>query len=75
VAVIYAVTNGYLDAVPVERVGSWERGFLEFLEAQHGEFLDRIRTEKALSEDLERILKSALQDFGARFAAEAEAAS
>src|SRR5687767_13333967 len=30
VAVIYAVTNGHLDQIPVERVKPWERGFHEY---------------------------------------------
>jgi F-type H+/Na+-transporting ATPase subunit alpha len=70
IAVIYAVTNGHLDEVPVERVGAWERGFLDFLEAQHDDFLTSLRTGKVLTEELEATLKAALADFNARFQAE-----
>src|SRR5687767_8885160 len=34
VVVIYAVTNGFLDEVPVADIREWERGFLEYLGAQ-----------------------------------------
>jgi F-type H+-transporting ATPase subunit alpha len=72
---IYAVTNGHLDQIPVERVGAWERGFMQFLEAQRSELLDGIRTEKVLSEALEATLKEALGDYNARFEAEHGAGS
>jgi F-type H+-transporting ATPase subunit alpha len=72
VVVIYAVTNGYLDNVPVERVGAWERGFLGFLEAEHSDLLASIVQEKALSDESETKLKSSLIAFNARFEAEAK---
>ncbi len=34
VMVIYAVTNGFLDDVPVGKVREWEKGFHEFMAAQ-----------------------------------------
>jgi F-type H+-transporting ATPase subunit alpha len=52
VAVIYAVTNGYLDQVPVERIRAWELGFHEHLSGQAPDVLEGIRTEKQLSEEL-----------------------
>jgi len=70
VVVIYAVTNGHLDQIPVERVRVWERGLLEFIGAQHPQIFDGIRTGKALTEEIEGQLKSALADFNARFQAE-----
>jgi F-type H+/Na+-transporting ATPase subunit alpha len=75
VAVIYAVTNGHLDAFPVERVRAWEERFLEFLEAQHPDFLEGFREEKNLTDELEGRLKTAIADFNARFEAEEAAAS
>ncbi len=69
VAVIYAVTNGYLDSFPVERVRLWEREFLDFLSAEKDDLLSSLRSEKVLTEDLEADLKKALDDFNARFEA------
>ena len=70
VVVIYAVTNGYLDEFPVESVRRWEREFVDFLAAQKASLLDGLRTEKALSEQLEGALKGALDEFNKRFRAD-----
>src|SRR5882672_788716 len=34
ISIIYALTNGYLDDVPVSAVREWERGFLEFMKSK-----------------------------------------
>ncbi len=70
VVVIYAVTNGYLDDFPVKRVGAWERGFLDFMATNKGEFMVALRAEQVLNEALEGELKGALGDFNALFEAE-----
>src|SRR5688500_13345943 len=74
VAIIYAVTNGYLDQVPVDRVRPWERGFHEYLSSRAPEILKGIREEKALSDDLEKELVAAIKAFDATFSAEQAAA-
>ncbi|MSR36877.1 MAG: F0F1 ATP synthase subunit alpha [Gemmatimonadetes bacterium] len=74
VAVIYAVTNGYLDTVPVDQVRAWERGFLEYLGAHAPEVLSGVKTEKALSEELEKKLVAAIGTFNETFAAQQAAA-
>lgn len=63
VAIIYAVTNGYLDDVPAERVGEWETKLHEFLNMQRGAILEKIRTEKSLTEEIEKELKEAIGDY------------
>jgi len=75
VAVIYAVTNGHLDAFPVDRVRAWESGFLDFLDAQYEDLLEGFRKEKALTDALEERLKAALVDFNAHFEAQEGAVS
>jgi len=74
VAVIYAVTNGYLDRVPVERVRDWERGFHEDLAAKHQAILDGIREGGKLTDELTAQLVSAIEGYNAAFAAEHELA-
>ncbi len=39
---IYAVTNGFLDDVPVDKVPTFERDFLEYMESAHPEFATNI---------------------------------
>ncbi len=67
VMVIYAVTNGFVDSVPVNRVREWERGFLEYARAQYPQIGDSIRTSKALSKDVEADLKRAIESFTQNF--------
>src|SRR5437879_4048632 len=52
VAVIWAVQNGYLDQVPVERVKEFQTRLTEFLTTRKGELLAKIEKEKALSDAL-----------------------
>ncbi len=67
VMVIYAVSNGLLDALPTARIRDWEKGFLTFVAAQFPQVPDAIRTSKALSKDTEAELKRAIEQFGKQF--------
>ena len=40
--IIYAVTNGYLDDVPVELISAWEQGLYRYMEANHPDVIDEI---------------------------------
>jgi F-type H+-transporting ATPase subunit alpha len=70
VVVIYAVTNGYLDDVPVPQVRKWERDFLGYLDKQHPKVLEAIRTKKALDDETTNALKAAIAGFKPLFVAE-----
>jgi F-type H+/Na+-transporting ATPase subunit alpha len=63
VTIIYAVTNGYLDDVPVEKVSAWEAEFHRFMEGEHPEILQTIMREKALSDETIEALKAAIDQF------------
>ncbi|NNF28615.1 MAG: F0F1 ATP synthase subunit alpha [Gemmatimonadetes bacterium] len=73
VAAIFAVTNGYLDKVEVERVRAWEAGFHDFLEANFNDVLLGIRQEQKLTEDVEGRLRSAIDEYNKVFVAEQSA--
>jgi len=68
VAVIYAGVNGYLDNLPVDKVGEFEQGFLLFLRGEHADLLDAIWEKKALDDELTGKLKAALDQFSKNFA-------
>ena len=70
VAIIYAVTNGHLDDVKVPAIRQWERNFLEYLEASHGQLLKDIKTKKALDDDISNRLKAAIAAFKPLFQAD-----
>jgi F-type H+-transporting ATPase subunit alpha len=63
VAVIYAVTNGYLDEVPIESVSEWEKGFHDFMRTAHPEILETITTEKKLSDETIEVMKQAITEY------------
>jgi F-type H+-transporting ATPase subunit alpha len=63
VALIWAVQNGYIDDVPVERVTDFQAGWAEFLRTRRPAVLERIRAEKVLSEELSAALKGAADQF------------
>ncbi|MEE4014016.1 F0F1 ATP synthase subunit alpha [Roseibium sp. FZY0029] len=68
VAVIYAGVNGYLDAIPVNRVRDFEEGLLLFLRGDHKALLDAIWEKKALDDELTGKLKAAIDAFAKNFA-------
>ena len=59
VAIIYAVTNGYLDNVPVNKVKEYEAELFALLKNKYGDFLTRIKDGFYEETDIER-LKEAL---------------
>ena len=65
IAVIFCVTNGFLDDVPVLKVRVWEAGFYKYLEASQGALLTAIRTKRALDDELTAQLKKAIESFKA----------
>ncbi|MCG6956230.1 MAG: F0F1 ATP synthase subunit alpha [Gemmatimonadetes bacterium] len=74
VAVIYAVTNGYLDQHPIGRMRAWERGFHEHLASRHQDILDGIRETKQLTQEIEEKLVAAIKEYNEVFAANEETA-
>jgi F-type H+-transporting ATPase subunit alpha len=68
VAVIFAGVNGYLDKLPVNKVGEFERGLLAALRGKHADVLKDLAAQKALSDDLRGRLKAAVESFAATFA-------
>ena len=67
VAVIWAGTNGYLDALPLNRVRAFEDGLLGLMRGKHADLLDAIRTSRDLSGDSEAKLKSAVEGYAKSF--------
>jgi F-type H+-transporting ATPase subunit alpha len=80
VAIIYAGTRGLLDDVPVPRVGEFERGLFQYLDASHPEIGRSIMETFELSPEMEQRLDAAVREFkqtagfGASAPVEAQAA-
>ncbi|HEX7937904.1 MAG TPA: F0F1 ATP synthase subunit alpha, partial [Gemmatimonadaceae bacterium] len=63
VMIIFAVTNGFLDDVPANKVKEWEKSFHEFMKAQYPQVCDGITTKKEISKDLEADLRRGIEAF------------
>jgi F-type H+-transporting ATPase subunit alpha len=64
---IYAVTQGLMDKVPVERVPEFERGLAEYMRSRHGALLNEMLSTGKLPEG--EALKTAIMGFADSFAA------
>jgi F-type H+-transporting ATPase subunit alpha len=67
VAILYAVINGYMDDIPVDRVTAFEADFHRFMEANHPEIGKSIAKAKELDEKTEEALKKAIEEFKKEF--------
>jgi len=63
VAIIWAVQNGYVDDVPVERIKEFQAEWTDFLTTRRGDLLKKISAEKAISDALKDELKAAADQF------------
>jgi F-type H+-transporting ATPase subunit alpha len=68
VCVIYAGVNGYLDAMPVNRVRGFEEGLLNLLRTKHLDLLNDIRDTRDLTDATAAKLKGVVDDYGRTFA-------
>ncbi|MBX3000655.1 MAG: F0F1 ATP synthase subunit alpha [Caldilineaceae bacterium] len=60
---LYAVTNGYLENVPVPQVKNWERDMHAFMDANHSEIGQSIMRNKELDNNMIDSLRLSLEDF------------
>jgi F-type H+-transporting ATPase subunit alpha len=63
VMILYAVTNGYLDDVPVDKVIAFEGNFHKFMETTHPELEQKINDDKEIKPETEEALKAAIVEF------------
>lgn len=63
VCILYAVTRGYLETVPVERVQAFSGALYRMLEDSHPEILRSIHQSGAITPETETALQALLTDF------------
>jgi len=63
VIILFAVTNGYLDDVPLEKIAPFEQSLHRFMETNHPEINQRIVTDKEIKPETEDALKKAISEF------------
>ena len=67
VCILYAVTNGYLNDIPVDRIPEFELRLREFMDTRYEAVLTAIRTSGKLESDTEEVLKEALNGLLSEF--------
>ncbi|WXA92679.1 F0F1 ATP synthase subunit alpha [Pendulispora brunnea] len=67
VVLIYAATKGFVDGLPVDRLASYEKELYAYLDANHPEVFEKVRTKKVLDKELEGELRGILEKFGKAF--------
>ncbi|MGI8520843.1 MAG: F0F1 ATP synthase subunit alpha [Actinomycetota bacterium] len=60
---IWAVSNGYLDDLPIDKARDFEAGLLDHMHSRHSEVGDEINDKGALGEQLEDKLRKAVEEF------------
>ena len=65
---IFAGTNGYLDAIPVDRVTEYEAAMLSAFRSEHADLLAEIRTTQKFEDDTRSKVAAALDSFAKQFA-------
>jgi F-type H+-transporting ATPase subunit alpha len=74
VVIIYAGTNGFLDAVPVAEVGRYQNELASFMENKRPGILQTIAEKKTLDDALKAEINTTLTEFGRTFAGATTAA-
>jgi F-type H+/Na+-transporting ATPase subunit alpha len=69
VAILWVVTNGYLDDVPTPRIRDFEQRFYRFLETEHEDVLKTLGAKPELTDEVVTGLREATEAFKQTFSA------
>jgi F-type H+-transporting ATPase subunit alpha len=77
ILILFAVTSGFVDNLPIDSLGRYERDLYAFVDSRHAGLFGEIATkgtDKKAWNDLTTKMKSVLTEFGREFAPDAQAA-
>ncbi len=63
VSIMYAVINGYMDDVAIEKVKDFEDGFHRYMQGAHADLLNSILDKRELDGEITEALVSAIEEF------------
>ena len=72
VVIVYAGTKGYVDGIPVDSIGQYERDLFRHIDSDHPDIWTGIREKKVLKGELEDKLNEVLKAFTDKFVPSAE---
>ena len=67
VIIIYAVTKKFVIDIPVDKILDFEQGLFDFIDNKYPQIPESIKETKELSEDTEKLLVSAIEEFKKTF--------
>ncbi|RJO63069.1 MAG: F0F1 ATP synthase subunit alpha [Dehalococcoidia bacterium] len=67
VTILYAAINGFIDDIPTDKVIAFEKGFHQFMAAQHPAIGETIAKTKVLDDATEEKLKAAIAEYKKTF--------
>ncbi|MFR5501844.1 MAG: F0F1 ATP synthase subunit alpha [Lachnospira pectinoschiza] len=67
VIIIYAVTKKFVIDIPVDKILDFEQGLFDFIDTKYPQIPESINETKELSEDTEKLLVSAIEEFKKTF--------
>ena len=62
---LFAVENGYVDDIELEKIGDFEAALHSFMASSHGDLIDKVNSTGEFDDEIEAILKTAVDDFKA----------
>ena len=68
IVVIFAVTQGYLDVIPVERVRAYEEQLMSYLDGRGASLIKELSEKKAIDDKVKPALVELLKEFAKQFA-------
>ena len=69
IVIVFAGTNGYLDDVPVEKVGEFEAALHDAFESKYSDVLKQIKEDGKIGDELKEKIQSSIEDFKRTFEA------
>lgn len=60
---LFAVENGYLDEIELEKIGAFEAGLHAYMGSSQGELMQKVNDTGDFSDEIEGAMKSAVDDF------------
>ncbi len=69
VLIVYAATNGFIDALPPAAVQRFQSELVDYVESKHPQALATLREKRELTNEVKTLLNGVLEEFKGRFAA------
>jgi F-type H+/Na+-transporting ATPase subunit alpha len=76
VVILYAATNGYIDALPIESLSRYERELFSFIDGKHADLWSELKAKGNNGKEWDNlvgIMKKVLAEFGKQFAPDVKA--